>query len=127
MRVFATLGLLLAGSAQAQVTPTAVFTGTYQESWEVGLGGFPLCQDFSTIGTFCSSCAHRTTGWSFDCVIYAQHQTWFFGSCGNEVTASFTTGLTRFGGYFGTNAPPPVDATLNFYDVGGTLIGSDNS
>jgi hypothetical protein len=47
-----------------------------------------------------------------------------FGSCNGFAIYTFDSPVTRFGGYFGSNAPGNPTATAAFYDSADVLIGT---
>jgi hypothetical protein len=71
------------------------------------------------------TCAHITGGWGFMCSIGPHGGIRLFGSPGGAVQYDFKKECTMFGGYMGTNSGAP-GGTIEFYDAGGNLIGSDS-
>ena len=127
----------LAGAASAQITPIGPFTGDRQEGFQT-LGSWAICtfcptiegafQDICTLTSVSGSNIHVTGGWGFNCSIGA-HATPNISASGGGggYDYVFDAGMEagKFGGYFGTNAPPPADnGTAEFYDAGGALIGT---
>lgn len=116
--------LLTSVLASAQVVPTERFEGAIQESWLGAPEDVPDCVDFADIGTFCCGAAMISRRWtSRDCSLGTPEEPPYFGSAMNAVEGSFTTGLTRFGGWFG--AFDADRATVRFFDAQGDLIGQE--
>ncbi len=124
-----------AGAACAQITPTGPFTGARQEGFQT-LQNWGVCVFCTTIeGAFQGICTlesvsgsniHITGGWGFICSIGAlatPNITASGGGGGYDYHFSAGNEAGKFGGYFGTNCGVP-DGTAEFYDSGGTLIGT---
>ncbi|MED6333998.1 MAG: hypothetical protein VYE81_01255 [Planctomycetota bacterium] len=118
------------GIATAQ-TPIGPFTGTESDGFETQQSGsFDPCivgRVFNNNGDLCtpgSSGSHITGGWSFMCTIQEHGGSRFTGSAGGAYEYTFDSPVSRFGGYFGTNAGPPGGGTANFYDAANNFLGS---
>jgi hypothetical protein len=123
--------IVSAGSALAQ-TPIGPFTGQQQEGFEGPQVVFTACMTnrvFNNTADLCtpgSTGCLTTTGWSFQCVIFPNGGSWFFGSAGCYVEYTFDNPATRFGGFFGVNSGF-ADATVDFLDSNGALIGTQTA
>jgi hypothetical protein len=125
--------LALPVAASAQLTEIPEFTGEFSEGFEGATPGmFTPCVEpsvFDGQADLCSELAHVTGGWGFRCSIPPQEGTRFYGSAnpGTASTYTFSEPVTRFGGWFGTNALLPGEPTdggrVEFYDEFGALIG----
>lgn len=131
-----TLAILgVCSAASAQFTAVGPFTGNTQEGFEtqdLSGGVFPVCiadRVFAGQADLCaengSGSAHITGGWGFGCSIQEQEGTRLFGCTGGPALYTFDTGVTRFGGYFGTNNPSASNGTIDFLDASGGVLHSD--
>ena len=128
--LFLAVTVAFGGIATAQ-TPIGPFTGTESEGFETQTSpGFNPCiigGVFNNNGDLCtpgSSGAHITSGWGFMCTIFPHDGVRFTGSAGGAYEYTFNSPVSRFGGYFGTNAGPPGGGTANFYDAANNFLGS---
>ena len=130
---------LVATIASAQINPIGEFVGDAQEQFDCRVvftacvvtgGPCPTMFDSAT-NDLCTPGAagcHTTSGWSFKCVIYPKASSMFFGSAGGWAQYTFDPPVTRFGGWFGTNAADPGennDPEIRFWDKDGNLLGTD--
>jgi hypothetical protein len=119
----------LATPLVAQVTPTGPFVGTHQEGFEAVTSAAAPCAGFDVfggVGTYCGlsgSAPLISSGWGFSCSIAPYAGLRFTASASAGIEYNFTTPISRFGGYFGTNSPSS-GAQVNFYDAAGALIQS---
>ena len=111
------------------ITPIGPFTGDESEGFFSQVIGdpFPTCVEdrvFNDMGDLCSSggCAHITTSWGFNCVIFPNDTPRLYGSCDGFSIYTFDMPITKFGGYFGSNAPGNPSGTASFYDPDDVLI-----
>jgi hypothetical protein len=118
--LFVAACLAVTSTALAQ-TPIAPFTGQYQEGFENGPQVLFLpCIPNGVFGGQAQMCTpnnsgcHTTGSWGYQCQIYPHSGGWIFGSAGGAVEFTFTTPVSRFGGYFGINSGY-ADATFEFY------------
>lgn len=123
-------GLVITGSAAADMNPVGPFTGEYQEDFNTAFVVFTPCMSWRTfqgISDWCTpgnSGCHTTGGWSFYCQLNARSSPYLFGSASGYVNVTFDFPIGSFGGYFGNHTN--VDgATLNFYDADGNLHSSE--
>ncbi len=132
MRIALLLAVTVAfgGIATAQ-TPIGPFTGSESDGFETQQSGtFDPCivgRVFNNNGDLCtpgSSGSHITGGWSFMCMIQEHGGARFTGSAGGAYEYTFDSPVSRFGGYFGSNAGPPGGGTANFYDAANNFLGS---
>ena len=124
------VAVTISGIASAQ-TPIGPFAGTESDGFETQQSGsFDPCivgRVFNNNGDLCtpgSSGSHITGGWGFMCTIQEHGGARFTGSAGGAYEYTFDTPVSRFGGYFGTNAGPPGGGTANFYDAANNFLGS---
>ncbi|MHC4429509.1 MAG: hypothetical protein ACYS0D_13035 [Planctomycetota bacterium] len=118
-------------SPSGTITPVGPFTGEVSEGFDTQILGdpFPPCVEdrvFEDQADLCSSggCAHITPGWAFFCTILPHDTPRLYGSCSGFSIYTFDTPVTRFGGYFGSNAEGPPTATASFYDPDDNLIAT---
>jgi len=116
-------------AAAGTITPIGPFVGDESEGFFKQVIGdpFPTCVEdrvFNDMGDLCSSggCAHITPSWGFACVIFPHDTPRLYGSCDGFSIYTFDTPVTRFGGYFGSNAPGNPTGVANFYDADNVLI-----
>ena len=117
------------GAPAGTIMPIGPFTGDKSEGFFTQVIGdpFPDCVEdrvFDAMGDLCStgSCAHITPAWTFDCVILPNNTALLYGSCDGFSIYTFDMPVTKFGGYFGSNAPGPPSGTASFYDADDVLI-----
>jgi len=120
--------VVLCATASAQFTAIGPFTGTDSEDFETKPFGANPCvptRIFNNKADLCDpgGCLIITSSWGFMCSIPAKSGNHFAGACGSRSVYTFDTGVSRFGGYFGTNCGTP-DATISFYDGSGNLLGT---
>jgi len=122
-------GLVLCGSASADMNPIGEFTGAYQENFDGHSQViFTDCMSWRPFGDICDWCTyprgtngcHTTGGWSFYCQLNNRSSPYLFGSANGYVGIDFDMPMGKFGGWFGnhTNAD---GTTLKFYDETGAL------
>ena len=116
-----------AAAAHGQISVVGTpFTGTHQEGFEGGNFGFAPCvpqRVFSNTADLCANSAHVTSGWGFMCSIFPHSGGGLFGSTGTPATYTFDNAVSKFGGYFGTNAGG-AGGTAEFFDTAGASLGS---
>jgi hypothetical protein len=126
----------VAGAALGQVTPTGPFTGDLQEGFQTRFDPncvfCPFKEFFPGEIATCTAPGgggnmHVTGSWGFICGIGGHNTPNIFASLGGGgVDWAFDPGSEagKFGGYFGSNSPT-MNGTIEFYDAGNTLLGSD--
>jgi len=119
----------------ARVSPVDPFTGDAREDFDCRVVFTPcVVPPCATIfgspdNNLCTpgnSGCHTTSGWQFRCTIYPKSTSMFFGSGYGYARYTFDLPVTKFGGYFGTNAADPGqdnDPDIIFYDVNMNEIG----
>jgi hypothetical protein len=123
--------LALAGSAFATITPVAPFTGSASENFTnitppfqfqaqyTGLfGGAAVLNAFPAGAT----AMHLTSGWGFFVTVFARSAPLMAAGAGCNAEYVFDAPVTKFGGYFTTNADSG-GATAVFLDDTGAIIG----
>jgi hypothetical protein len=117
--------LLVGASARAQ-TSVGPFSGLHEEDFESSMtiaSGYASNSVFGGNGTYHTSSAYRTTGWSYSCSMWPNAGAWFVGDNGGLMWFEFSTAPTKFGGYFGSNQPgTPVSVNVRFYNASSTLL-----
>lgn len=116
----------LAGTAVAQVKPTAPFTGAQSDSYE----SLPFGQFVQQLPVFNKSIVrslsgpnmHVTGTWYFTGVVSARTGTHFMGGAGCNYEFVLDEPALKFGGYWATNANL-AGATAKLYDKADNLLG----
>ena len=133
------LGLCLAATASAQITPIAPFVGDESESFETQPTSPPFVacitnRVFNNTADLCDplggTSMHITGSWGFMCTIFPHSGSRLFGSTGSPALFTFDADVNQFGGYFGTNSwasgnPANHTVTVEFFDRPGNMIGSE--
>lgn len=131
IRITLLLGALAASVASAQITPVATpFVGDESEDF-TGLSGATSIRVFNNSADLASQSGTMivTGGWgSSGCTIGNLSSPSLAGSSGGYAEYTFDTPVGQFGGYLGTNTvtdPSTLTAVAEFYDDGGSLIGTE--
>lgn len=124
-------GLVLCGSATADMNPVGPFTGAYHEDFNSGFVVFTPCIPWRTFGGISDWCTpgasgcHTTGGWSFYCQLNARSAPYLFGSADGYVRVEFDFPIGKFGGYFGNHTN--VNGTeLKFFNADGSVHATVN-
>ena len=118
-------------SARAQITTIGPFTGDQSDGYESDpYGGTSSLPMFGGNGNEVRPLPSNgvlivASSWGFNNVYVTHPHSGgkFMGGAGCNYQFVFATAVSRFGGYFCTNADSS-DAVATFYDAGGNAVGS---
>lgn len=129
-----TLAILLAASAastvSAQVRSVGPFAGDLTESFEGRTRSYSTCVRngvFGGIGDLCATTSLLAMASSWACQAAAPDGDRFYISTFTEAEYTFLEPVRRFGGHFGGGHTGNPDATVEFFDASGVMIGTDDA